>query len=170
MAQIRKFGKPTTLRLSLIKNQATELLWNGKVETTLVRAKSVQAYAEKLLTLAVRTYEDNVTVVKEVYNDKGAKVKKEVKNDGPKKLAARRKIMAKLNDVQEQRAYKEKRSDFTAKTKDIAHPLIEKIFNVYAPKYAKREQELKQGGGYTRIIRKDIRRGDNAEVVVLELI
>ena len=76
MAQIRKFGKPTTLRLSIIKSQATELLWNGKVETTLVRAKSVQAYAEKLLTLAIRTYEDNVTVVKEVYNDKGAKVKK----------------------------------------------------------------------------------------------
>ena len=78
--------------------------------------------------------------------------------------------MAKLNDVQEQREFKEKRSDFTAKTKDIKHPLIEKIFNVLAPQYAKREQELKQGGGYTRIIRKDIRRGDNAEIVVLELV
>ena len=54
--------------------------------------------------------------------------------------------------------------------KDVKNPLIEKIFTEYAPKYDKRSQEKGIGGGYTRIIKKDVRRGDAAEVVILELI
>ena len=47
---------------------------------------------------------------------------------------------------------------------------IEKIFNVYAPKYAKRKEELGQGGGYTRILKLGARRGDNAEMAIIELV
>lgn len=170
MAQLKKLGRPTDERMAVLKNQATTLLWTGKVETTVAKAKALRSYAEKLLTLAINSYEDTTKVKKEVLNAKGEKVTKEVTNDGPKKLSARRKIMAKLNDVQEQKAPKESSADFAKRTAGIAHPLVEKIFNVYAPKYAKRKQELGQGGGYTRIVKLGARQGDNAEMAIIELI
>jgi large subunit ribosomal protein L17 len=52
----------------------------------------------------------------------------------------------------------------------VNHPLIEKMFREYGPKYYKRAQDLGTGGGYTRIIKKGPRRGDAAEVVILELV
>ncbi len=73
-------------------------------------------------------------------------------------------------DVQEQRADKEAKTSFVERTKGINHPLLEKIFNVYAPKYAERAKKLGTGGGYTRIIKLGARRGDNAEMVVIELV
>ncbi|MGI5841978.1 MAG: bL17 family ribosomal protein [Christensenellales bacterium] len=167
---IAKLGKPTDQRVALVRNQVTSLLWYGKIETTLARAKSVQRLAEKLITLAVNSYEDIVTVEKEVKDVKGKLVKKEFVNDGVKKLNARRKIMTTVYDIQEQRADKETKANFVARTKDINHPLVEKIFNVYAPKYAQRAKEVGTGGGYTRIIKLGRRNGDNAEVVIIELI
>lgn len=170
MMAIAKLGKPTDQRIALVRNQVTHLLWNGKIETTKARAKSVQRVAEKLLTLAINSYEDTVNVTKEVKDEKGNLVKKNFVNDGPKKLTARRKIMSQVYDLQEQRAPKEKKADFLARTANINHPLIEKIFNVYAPKYAQRAKELGTGGGYTRIIKLGRRSGDNADVVILELV
>lgn len=170
MASVKKLGRATDQRMAVLRNQATYLLWNGKLETTVEKAKAVRSYAEKLLTLAINTYTDTVTVEKEVINEKGEKVKKSVINDGAKKLAARRKLMSKLYDVQELRAEKEAKENFKNRTKDIKHPLIEKIFNVYAPKYAKRKEELGQGGGYTRIVKVGPRRGDNAEMAIIALI
>lgn len=167
---IAKLGKPTDQRIALVRNQVTHLFWNGKIETTKMRAKSVQRVAEKLLTLAINSYEDTVNVVKEVKDEKGNLVKKNFVNDGPKKLNARRKIMSKVYNLQEQRAPKEKKSDFLARTANINHPLVEKIFNVYAPKYAKRAKELGTGGGYTRILKLGRRSGDNAEMVIIELV
>ena len=170
MAQLKKLGRPTDERLAVLRSQATALLWYGKVETTVEKAKAVRSYAEKLLTLAINSYQDTVTVKKQVVNAKGEKAEKEVVNDGPKKLAARRKLMAKLYDVQEQKADGESKAVFRKRTEDVAHPLIEKIFNVYAPKYAKRIEELGQGGGYTRVLKLGARRGDNAEMAIVELI
>ena len=96
-----KLGRPTEERLAIMRNQATDLLWKGKITTTLARAKSLKSYVEKLLTLAINSYEDVVTVTKTSVNSKGEKVNREVLNDGPKKLAARRKIMAKVYTVKE---------------------------------------------------------------------
>ena len=170
MAANKKLGRPTDQRLAVLRNQATTLLWTGKLETTLEKAKAVRSYAEKLLTLAINSYEDTIEVEKEVVNAKGEKVKKVVLNDGPKKLVARRKLMAKLNDIQEMRQEKESKANFVKRTGDIAHPLIEKIFNELAPKYAKRKEEVGQGGGYTRILKLGARRGDNAEMAIVKLI
>ena len=103
MAANKKLGRPTDERLAVLRSQATALLWYGKVETTVEKAKAVRSYAEKLLTLAINTYKDTVKVKKEVANAKGEKVAKEVVNDGPTKLAARRKLMGKLYDIQEQK-------------------------------------------------------------------
>ena len=65
--------RPTEERLAIMRNQATDLLWKGKIETTLARAKSLKSYVEKILTLALNSYEDVVTVTKYSVN---AKVKK----------------------------------------------------------------------------------------------
>ena len=165
-----KLGRPSKEKTALLRNLVSDLLWNGRVETTLAKAKSVRSKAEKILTLAINSYEDVVKVPKQIKGEKGVKVKTTVSNDGPKKLNARRQIMAYLFDRQEQRKPKETKAAFEARTAGINHPLLEKIFNVYAPKYAARIKEVGQGGGYTRVIKLGARRGDSAEMAVVELI
>ena len=136
----RKLGVNSTQRLAIIKNQASYLLWYGKIETTVARAKEVRSYAEKIITLAMNTYENTIEEKVEVTDAKGKVSVKTVVKDGSKKLAARRRIMAKLNDLQEIKGEKENRTAYKARTKDVNHPLIEKIFNELAPKYAARKE------------------------------
>lgn len=170
MALQRKLGRPTDQREALLRNQVSELLWNGKIETTYARAKEVSKLAEKILTLAINTYTDTVKKIETRKNNKGQDIKVELINDGSKKLAARRKIMAKVYDLQEQRKENETKANFIARTENIRHPLVEKIFNEYAPKYAQRGKEKGQMGGYTRVLKLGARRGDSAEAAVIELI
>ena len=94
----------------------------------------------------------------------GKKEQKEREEEKPVSLFAR------LNERKRIKADKEKDSDYKARTKDVKHPLVEKLFNEYAPKYAKRAEEKGQGGGYTRILKLGARRGDAAEKVILELV
>ena len=177
----KKLGRPTDQRLVVLYNQASELLWYGKLTTTVDRAKEVRKIAEKMLTLGINTYEDKVTVTKQVRKEgakaasnpeapRAEKVTVEVTNDGPKKLAARRKMMAVLAPIGEVQGEKEKKAAFKARVRDIKYPLIEKIFNEYAPKYARRNADNNQGGGYTRIIRTGARRGDGADMCIIELV
>ena len=76
-------------------------------------------------------------------------VKVSVNVDKPSKLAARRKMFNTLVKIK----------DFDGKTVD----LTEKLFNEIAPKY-----EAK--GGYTRIVKLVARKGDNAEMAIVELV
>lgn len=170
MAKNSKLGKRTDQRLALVYNQASELLWYGKIETTVDRAKSVKRVAEKLITLAIRTYTDEVEVTKKKVNQKNEEIEVKFINDGSKKLAARRKIMAIVTNLQEIKAPKESKANFRERTEDAKYPLVEKIFREYAPKYDKRAQDLGQGGGYTRIIKLQDRQGDGAKMCVLELV
>lgn len=166
----RDFSRPTDQRLAMMRSLATNLLWNGKIETTLEKAKDLRSYVEKILTKAINTYEDTVKVVKTTVDAKGVKAEREVINDGPKKLQARRAMLAKLYTVKEIRAPKESKAAFKGRTEDIKNPLIEKIFNELAPKYAKRKAELGVGGGYTKITKLGARKGDNADMAIIELI
>ena len=109
----RKLGKTSTQRKALLRQQVTDLLENGKMETTFYRAKEVQPVVEKMITLGK-------------------------KGD----LAAYRRALS-----------------FITK-EDVAH----KLFNEIAPKYAERN------GGYTRVTRTGARRGDAAEMAVIELV
>ena len=166
----RKLGVNATQRIALLKNQATNLLWYGKIETTEARAKEVASYVSKILTLAVNTYTDTVETEVTVKDAKGKESKKTLLKDGNKKLNARRKIMSMVNDIQEVKGFKESKADFKKRTEDIKYPLIEKIFDEYAPKYASRKEEKGQGGGYTAIYKLGPRKGDAAEVAVITLV
>lgn len=166
----RKLGMKTAHRMAIIKNQASNLLWYGRIETTQAKAKELRSYVEKVLTLAINSYEDIVEVVVKKKTADGKEVEKKVVKDGLKKLAARRKIMSKIYDLQEIKAKGETRKDFKDRTKGINHPLVEKIFNELAPKYADRAKELGQGGGYTRIYLLGERRGDATERAIIELV
>ena len=174
MATNRKLGKTTDIRLSMLKTQVTDLLWHGKIETTLTRAKETMAIADSLIALAVKEAENceevEVKVSKAKIDEKGNKVTELAKSkngreylkvvretttekrkkDMPSKLNARRKIMKNVNKVK----------DADGKNVDIPT----KLFDELAPKYKD------VNGGYTRIIRKGQRRGDAAETVILELI
>ena len=165
-----KLGKRTDQRMAMLKNQVSELLWYGQIETTVDRAKAVRSLAEKYITIAMRAYQDDVKVTKTVTDAKGAKKEVVFTNDGSKKLAARRRLMAELVDLQEIKGAKESKSAYKARIKDTKHPLIEKMFKEYAPKYDARKNELGQGGGYTRILKTGTRRGDAAETCILKLI
>ncbi len=166
----RKLGKPTDQRLAMLSNLATDILWYGHIETTFDRAKSAAKIVEKVITLAVNSYEDVVTVEKTTLDNNGKEKKVSVSKDGIKKLNARRQIIAMLQDRQEQRKKGEKLTDFEARTQGIEMPLIEKIFDDLAPKYAERAKEMGQKGGYTRVIKTSVRRGDNAQLALVELV
>ena len=165
-----KLGLNATQRVALIKNQASALLWHGKIETTLARAKEVASYVEKIITLAVNSYTDIVETTVTVADAKGKETTKTLVKDGNKKLNARRKIITMVNDLQEVKGFKESKADFKNRTRAIKSPLIEKIFDEYAPKYAARKEEKGQGGGYTRIYKLGMRKGDAAEVAIIELV
>lgn len=160
----QKIGKPTDQRLALVKNQATDLLWYGRIETTLDRAKEVAKYAEKCITVAIKGYKDVVNTSVATKTAKGKEKNVNVAKDGATRLAARRKLLALLADRQEQKAKGEKPEAFKARTNGIAHPLVEKMFEDYAPKYDGKN------GGYTRIVKTTVRRGDAAQLAIVELV
>ena len=54
MAVNRKLGKPTDQRLAMLKNQTTDSLVHGKIETTEARAKEVKAIADSIIALAIK--------------------------------------------------------------------------------------------------------------------
>lgn len=166
----RKLGVTATQRIAMLKNQASALLWYGKIETTEARAKELASYVSKIITLAVNTYTDTVETEVTVKDEKGKETKKTLVKDGNKKLNARRKIMTLVDDMQEVKGFKESKAEFKKRTKAVNHPLIEKIFDEYAPKYASRKEEKGQGGGYTRIYKLGMRKGDAAEVAIIELV
>ena len=174
MAINRKLGKTTDIRLAMLKTQVTDLLLHGQIETTVARAKEVQPMAEKLIALAIREKDNfeevDSKVVKAKLDSNGNKVTELVKSkngneylkvvkeettekrqkDMPSRLNARRKMMTKINKVKDENG------------NNI--DLIAKLFNEIAPKYEGRV------GGYTRIVKAEPRRGDNAPMAVLMLV
>ena len=167
MATNRKLGKPTDIRMSMLRTLTTDLIMHGKIETTLSRAKEVKSIADSLIALAIKEKDNFETVdakvVKAKLDSKGNKVTELVKSkngnlkvvkeettekrqkDMPSRLNARRKIMTKLNKVE-------------------GEDVMAKLFNEIAPKYEGRV------GGYTRIVKAGPRRGDAAEVAILQLV
>jgi len=166
----RKLSRPSDQRMAMLRNQVTNLLWYGKIETTLARGKEVQSMAEHLITIAMRQCDNTIEVTKKTKNDKEQIVELTVTNDAPERLAARRRVMQYLYEIPAVQGKDEDREDFKARQKQVKHQVVEKLFREIAPKYKKRAEEKGQGGGYTRIIKMGPRRGDAAEMVIVELI
>ena len=175
MATNRKLGKPTDIRMAMLKTLTTDLIMHGKIETTLPRAKEVKKMADSLISLAIKEKDNfemvDVKVVKAKLDAKGNKETELVKSkngkeylkvvkeettekrqkDMPSRLNARRKMMKTINKVKDSEG---NNIDLTSK-----------LFNEIAPKYSD-----KNIGGYTRIVKAGPRRGDGAEVAILQLI
>lgn len=171
MAKYRKLGRKTDVRLALLRSQATALIANGKIVTTEARAKEVRKMVEPLIALAVKEKDNFETVSvtakvprkdangKRVREEKDGKrvvvydtVQKEIKKDKPSRMNARRHMLAKLYAV----------GEFDPKHKKV--DLVAKLFDEYGPKYESRK------GGYTRIVKIGLRKGDAAMEVLLELV
>ena len=170
MATERKLGRTASQRKAMLRNLTTNLLWYGRIETTEAKAKEVRSIVDKMITLAIREYDQTVEVEKEFYNDKKQIVKQTFTNDLPSKLHARRLMMAYLYDIQEAKKDDESKKEYKERTKDNKHPVVEKLFREYGPKYRARNQEKNCAGGYTRIYKLGPRRGDAAEMVIIELV
>ena len=169
MATNRKLGRTTDIRNAMLRTLTTDLILHGKIETTEARAKEVKAIADSIISLAIKEKDNfgtvDAKVVKAKLDSKGNKVTELVKSkngneylkvvkeettenrqkDMPSRLNARRKIMTKLNPVE-------------------GEDVMAKLFNEIAPKYEGRV------GGYTRIVKAGPRRGDAAEVAILQLV
>ena len=158
----RKLGRPSDQRMAMLRNQVTNLIWYGKIETTLARGKEVQSMAEHLITIAMRECDNTVELTKKTKNDKQQIVELTVTNDAPARLAARRRVMKYLYDIPAIQNKDEDRDDFKARQKQVKHQVVEKLFREIAPKYKKRAEEKGQGGGYTRLVKMGPRRGDAA--------
>ncbi|MBQ7144859.1 MAG: 50S ribosomal protein L17 [Oscillospiraceae bacterium] len=113
MPGTRKLGKTSDQRRAMLRQQVTDFLDTGRMETTFTRAKEISAMAEKMITLGKQ-----------------------------KDMAAYRQALAYIT------------------REDVA----KKLFDETAKKYEGRE------GGYTRVTRIGPRRGDAAEMAVLELV
>ena len=170
MATERKLGRTASQRKAMLRNLTTNLLWYGRIETTEAKAKEVRSIVDKMITLAIREYDQTVEVEKEFYNDKKQIVKQTFTNDLPSKLHARRLMMAYLYDIREPKQDDESKSEYKERTKDNKHPVVEKLFREYGPKYRARNAEKGCSGGYTRIYKLGPRRGDAAEMVIIELV
>ncbi|MDP4092464.1 MAG: L17 family ribosomal protein [Bacillota bacterium] len=174
MALQKKLGRPTDQRKAMLKGLVTALIQNGKIETTETRAEEVKNVAEKLITLAIKEA-DNYTskqvkittakldstgkkITKSATSKSGKKyevVDREEKTDmarvdNPSRLSARRQMTNWLYKIK----------DSEGKEINLTNKLLDDI----APKYKGRN------GGYTRIYKLGPRRGDAAEVVILELV
>ena len=174
----RKLGRTSSQRKALLRNQVTNLLYHGKIKTTETRAKEVRRIAEKLITLAIKEKDNfeevevmakvakkdaNGKRVKEIVDGKKVTVyeekKQTIKKDKPSRLNARRKILSELYPVTEVPKDGKKKRSLTKKV-DMAA----KLFDEIAPKYADRK------GGYTRMIKIGMRKGDGAPEVIIELV
>lgn len=113
MAGTRKLGRPTAHRNAMLRGLVTFLLENGRMETTVYRAKEVRALADKMITLGKKNT-----------------------------LASRRQALAFI-------------------TKE---DVVKKLFDEIAPAYAERN------GGYTRVLKTGPRKGDGAEMAIIELV
>ena len=163
----RKFGRASDQRAAILKNQVTTLIINGRLETTVARAKDISAIVEKLVASAIKEQDNyttkEITVSAAKLDGKGKKVLKTKTSKGGKKYeVVDREVKTKTVQVDNASRLAARKAMINAEG-NIINP-VNKIFDEIAPKYAGRN------GGYTRIIRLGARRGDGAEMAILEFV
>jgi large subunit ribosomal protein L17 len=138
----------------MFRNLAGNLVLHERIQTTDAKAKELRRITERLITKALRLGDDLMVDV--------AKVKDEAERDRivARRLHARREVARFLP-----KTLTKQNVDGTDETVD----LVQKLFSEIAPRYAERVKADK-GGGYTRIIKVNRRRGDNAPMSLIELL
>ncbi len=175
---MKKIGFKSDTRKAFLKSSVTSLIYYGRIKTTLHQAKEIRRKAEKLITVAKKNFNDyeevNVQTKKARKDANGKRVKekdengktvdifdvvdKKIKKDNPRRLNARRKILANTCRISEFPKGNKKR-----RARKFAD-LPKKMFDEIAPRYVQRN------GGYTRIIKIGKRNGDGAEMAIIELV
>ena len=151
----RKFGRNTSHRRAMFRNLAANLVMYERIETTDAKAKELRRIAERLLTRAVRLGDD-LTV------DEGKLGDSERQRVVGARLAARRQVAAFL-------PHKGTRTLADGTTEEV--DLVKKLFDELAPRFAARVKAANgKGGGYTRMLKVGPRRGDNAEMAMIEFL
>lgn len=148
-------------RRALYRNLMTELFRNERIKTTEAKARAVRPLAEKLVSKARKARPERVVALAKQrdeaklaawFNNRRARQLIEAVDSADEEaleqmaqqmaLHARRQVLATLSD------------------KDVAHKLVEEI----APRFEDRP------GGYTRLLKLAMRRGDAAKMALLELV
>ena len=135
-------GKAQDQRKALLRSLATELILHGEIKTTMARAKALKPYAESLISLAKQgTLHSRRLAAKFIFDKETGKF-----------------MNFETGEVLEgvEKADKEKKA--------IAQTILRKLFSETGKKYANRN------GGYTRIYRMPPRRGDAAEMALIQLV
>src|SRR5439155_11231807 len=109
----RKLGRTSAHRLAVLRNLSTDLFRHERIRTTLMKAKELRPFAERLITLGRRG-----------------------------DVHARRRVARQIHD------------------KEVARKLVDTLSTRFA----------QRPGGYTRILKLGARRGDSAEMAIIELI
>jgi len=138
----RKLGRKTEHRLALLRNLCTSLITHERLITTLPKAKELRPFAERAITLGKRALVAEVPA--------GA-----LHN---RRLAAAYFFSGNTNRVPDG-GYKRPQAPRTA---GVA--ALDKLFDEVAARFAERP------GGYTRILKLGTRRGDGAEMALIELV
>jgi large subunit ribosomal protein L17 len=138
----RKLGRKTEHRLALLRNLCTSLITHERVITTLPKAKELRPFAEHAITLGKRA----------------------LVAEAPEKALHNRRLAAAYffsgnNNRVPDGGYKRPHAPRTA---GVA--ALDKLFDEVASRFATRP------GGYTRILKLGARRGDGAEMALIELL
>src|SRR4051794_40673352 len=149
----RKFGRNTPHRRAMFRNLAGNLVLHGRIETTDAKAKELRRITERLITRALRLGDDLSVDVAKLQEAERTRVL-------ARRLHAQRGVAAFL-------PRQLVKTLAGGETEEV--DLIYRLFNEIAPRYVERVKAGK-GGGYTRIIKKANRRGDNAPISIIELI
>ena len=149
----RKFGRNTSHRRAMFRNLAANLVLHERIETTDAKAKELRRIAERLITKATRLGED-------LQKDTSSLADNERQLVLARRVHAQRLVARFLP-----RNVAKQGPDGEIEEID----LIYKLFHEIAPRYMERVAAGK-GGGYTRIIKRGSRRGDNAPISIIEFV
>jgi large subunit ribosomal protein L17 len=149
----RKFGRNSTHRRAMFRNLAANLFLHERVETTDAKAKEIRSIVERLITRATRLGDDLTVDVGKLKEEERVKVL-------ARRVHAQRLVARFLPKTGTKTL-----PDGTTEEVDLVH----KLFHDIAPRFLARVKENK-GGGYTRMLKLNPRRGDNSPMAIIEIL
>lgn len=168
MPSHRKLGRPTDQRIAILKNLVTGLIQNGKLETTETRGKEVKKIADSLISDAVAECDNFTSKPRKVTRTKMHKGKKlTVTKESKNKVdyeVMEKETVEEMQTVDSASRLHARRMAFKWINKVDGVNVVNMLYDEIAPKLKGRE------GGYIKIYKTGQRRGDAAEMVLLEII